>query len=156
MASVPTTTRAGMLQRTAANPDIILRFPPQKLDGRELATYAIDFVRRLTVVWYIGISEQPELRFETHSRNGYETMFIIAVCPSSRETANVEMAVLAQCRFSRLCSNATSGGEHASAGSPHFVYVCTRGSSLIRRSGLRSRRFVASVADDLLMFARGF
>jgi hypothetical protein len=105
--------------------------------------------------FYVGITEDPVLRFTepcegnmlSHS-DRYASMTIVQEALSSRETAATEREVIARCEveFPYRCNNVASGGQSASGGSPHYVYVCwqtgpLRLSSTVRllggRRGLR-------------------
>ena len=60
-------------------------------------------------------------------------MHVVAVCLTSRQTGQIERELISRSRTGHLCNNVGAGGERASAGSPHFVYLCTS-SGLLRRS----------------------
>ena len=61
-------------------------------------------------------------------------MTIVEMTTSSLLTAETERAVIAaaRARWPTLCSNIGAGGEHASAGSPHFVYIVWFPSGMLR------------------------
>ena len=62
-------------------------------------------------------------------------MYLLYVAETSMTTAAFEMAILRQFVFvSLLRENQSYGGECASSASPHYLYVCTRESGLLRGS----------------------
>jgi len=115
--------------------------------------HCMNFLGRIKgVAYYIGITESPPLRWESHSHK-YDLMYLVWVAQSSRETAALEKQLLDRVAFRSLsCENRSYGGERPSAGSPHFVYVCTRESGLMRGNyGVprRGGKWSASVEESL-------
>jgi hypothetical protein len=101
--------------------------------------HAADRVRgivRLGRTFYIGISENPGRRFGEHlgANPSWSRMLVLTQADSSRETANLEMQLLRLFGSAMECANNSTGGERASAGSPHYLYVLVGISGLIRRS----------------------
>jgi hypothetical protein len=101
--------------------------------------HAADRVRgivRLGRTFYIGISENPGRRFGEHlgANPSWSRMLVLTRADSSRETANLEMQLLRLFGSAMECANNSTGGERASAGSPHYLYVLVGQSGLIRRS----------------------
>lgn len=84
---------------------------------------------------YVGITENPERRFAEHlaTNASWQTCRILVQAPTSRESSAIERFVIARIRDRfLLCSNDGPGGERASQGMPHFVYLLV-GGSLLRR-----------------------
>ena len=84
---------------------------------------------------YVGITENPRRRFDEHlaANSAWETCRVLVQAPTSRETAAIERFLISRIRDRFfLCSNYGPGGERASQGMPHFVYVVV-GGSLLRR-----------------------
>ena len=143
----------GMRARVAASGDIFWRLPERALDEAGMLEHCCSVVRRCTSgrTFYIGITEQPPLRWESHAGAGYVVMYVIACAVSSTVTAGLERSLID--RF-RVCgwrlANLSSGGDRASAASPHFVYVVVRGDALTRRAGGGAGRCNgSSVAETL-------
>ena len=90
--------------------------------------------------FYIGITEDPLSRW--YGRDGvpghcraYSYMIVLYEARSSSSTATLERLLIAHYHepgFLR-CLNVGRGGERASAGSPHYLYVAFRQDVLIRR-----------------------
>ena len=95
-------------------------------------------INNIQVVFYIGITEDPNGRWEKHNADqtvGPEpNMVVLIEAESSRLTAALEIQLLAQYLPHMRCANRSSGGEGASAGSPHYLYVLRASSPLLRRS----------------------
>jgi hypothetical protein len=72
--------------------------------------------------FYIGITERPLDRFHSHRCNGYCQM-ALWVFPSSLESASLEKALIERFKGNLHMQNVGSGGERASCGKPHFLYV---------------------------------
>ena len=90
--------------------------------------------------FYIGITENPVRRWAEHQLPGHhtwDTMEILVKAPSSAVTGPIEKDLIEEFRGHFLCHNVGRGGEHASAGMPHFAYLLV-GPALLRRSTRRS------------------
>ena len=86
------------------------------------------------VTFYIGISENPQRRWAEHAVSGHwAKMEVLVSAPSSRETGELERRLIARFSHHFLCTNAGAGGEHASPGRPHYLYVLVGQSGLLRR-----------------------
>jgi hypothetical protein len=116
------------------------------VDGTVSYTDALALARRRVerevssgVAFYIGISENPERRFEEHLCSGvnWAEQIILVEASSSRTTASLERDLLAEFGKRFACTNASSGGERASSGSPHFLYLLLACNGLHRRSSVR-------------------
>ena len=89
--------------------------------------------------FYVGITENPPRRWDEHmSATGvsWEGMEILVKAPSSALTKSIEQDLLERWGGQFLCHNIGKGGERASAGMPHFVYVLV-GPPLQRRPASR-------------------
>jgi hypothetical protein len=108
--------------------------------------------------FYIGITENPARRFEQHSAN-WRNMIVIHSAPSSSETSSLEKSLIERFKLNLMCHNVGAGGEHASAGSPHFLYVLKNlpwGAGQLYRSNFRGstkQNRLPKLSDDLF---RGF
>ena len=94
-------------------------------------------VRAESFCFYIGITECPSRRFEMHQAAGsWARMVVLCKARSSRETAFLERALIKEHldRLNLRCTNFGPGGECASAGSPHFLYLLIGHSNLLRGS----------------------
>ena len=126
---------SSLLKAVASNRDVAFDLPTVQPETRdEWVTHCIGAIRRRSRAFYIGISEQPLLRWEYHACDGFVEMHILLVASSSAHTAWVEMALIASCRGNLRCSNIGAGGERASRGSPHYLYVVWRCNALMRRA----------------------
>ena len=86
--------------------------------------------------FYIGITENPPRRWDEHRDTpgtSWERMTVLVQAPSSAVTKAIEQELLEQWSGKFLCHNVGKGGEHASAGGPHFVYILV-GPPFLRRS----------------------
>ena len=86
--------------------------------------------------FYIGITENPVRRWHEHVHapgTSWECMEVLVPAPSSAVTKPIEQDLIQQWGGHFLCTNVGAGGERASAGMPHYVYVL-EGSALLRRS----------------------
>lgn len=129
---------------------IIWKMPTKTQDP---FAHCLEFLSKVSgVKYYIGITESPVLRWEAHSHR-YSYMYVVWVADSSRETAQLEMRLLDRLAFKSLsCENDSYGGERPSAGSPDFLYICTRESGLMRGTypePRRGSRMGASVLESL-------
>jgi hypothetical protein len=87
--------------------------------------------------FYIGITEHPRRRFDEHCTSAaWDRMVVLVQASSSRTTAYLERGLIAEFggRYPFQCLNRGPGGERASAGSPHYLYVLLSQLSLLRRS----------------------
>ena len=75
--------------------------------------------------FYVGITQDPARRWEQHqARNSsWSHMTVVVEARDSVATSTVEMQTLVFWRGDPLCLNRSSGGESATPGSPHYVYV---------------------------------
>ena len=75
--------------------------------------------------FYVGITRDPARRWEQHhARNSsWSHMTVVVEARDSVATSTVEMQTLVFWRGDPLCLNRSSGGESATPGSPHYVYV---------------------------------
>ena len=109
------------------------------LDGRTSYEAALHIARRRILsaisddlAFYLGITENPARRFSDHIRH-WDQYIILVEAGSSRITASMEIALLRELGGRRGCHNVGLGGETASAGSPHYLYLCASTMSLLRR-----------------------
>ena len=89
--------------------------------------------------FYVGITENPPRRWDEHRHTrgtNWECMTVLVQAPSSAATKPIEKELLERWSGKFLCHNIGKGGERASAGMPHFVYVLA-GPPLLRRSAAR-------------------
>ena len=117
----------GLMADVGRCPDVQFRFPRVE-PGTERA-----WLDHCLSVWrgcsghgsfYWGITESPMARWEQHSST-YDMMRICAVAQSSRQTASLEVGLIAATRRSVHCNNYGPGAECRSGGSPHFLYLCS-------------------------------
>ena len=139
---------SAMQRHIHARPDIVVRFPDSPREDVAVP-HAARIIGRLTTSFYIGITERPSERFDMHSFTGFEYMILVAVASSSRRTSLWERDLIRRFSDSSLRENVGRGGEHASAGSPHFVYVVVRPTGLWRRSGAVRGRGMETVQETL-------
>ena len=73
----------------------------------------------------VGITRDPARRWEQHQvrNSSWSHMTVFVEARDSVATSSVEMRTLAFWRADTLCQNRSSGGESATPGSPHYVYV---------------------------------
>ena len=152
------------LAQISSCPDVGFRFPeaePQSTS--EWVAHCLGVFRSCATggSYYWGITENPLRRWEECHCLTYSRMHVVAVCLTSRQTGQIERELISRSRTGHLCNNVGAGGERASAGSPHFVYLCTS-SGLLRRSraggggrGGRGRTRMGSVMDDIAWFGGG-
>lgn len=107
-------------------------------DSFEQCCLRIDRVIARGWRFYIGISENPERRFEEHlgSRCGWSMMEVLVQAWDSRTTAELERRLIGRYHHELLCQNVGRGGERASASSPHYLYVLMAADSRLRRNHL--------------------
>ena len=84
--------------------------------------------------FYLGITENPDRRFGEHleANPGWAYMNVLVQAPSSRHTAALEMCLLVTYGPSLQCLNKSAGGERASSGTPHYLYMLVADNGLIR------------------------
>ena len=143
---------SGLRQQIACYNGIVWKMPQRVEDP---FTHCMSLLGRLVrndCCYYVGITESPIRRWEAHARK-YTTMYLVYVAETSRTTAALEMAVLNKVAFGSLkCENDSRGGEAASSGSPHYLYVAARESGLMRgnyREPKRSRLRTADVMEEI-------
>ena len=85
--------------------------------------------------FYIGITENPGLRWANEHAHRWDFLEILAEAPTSYTTASLEVRLLSDFLHVFTCENNSPGGESASGGSPHFCYVVVRCNGLLRRRG---------------------
>ena len=76
--------------------------------------------------FYIGITENPVRRWDEHLQADsmrWMRMDLLVRARSSAITAPIEKALVGCFKNVFLCHNLGHGGEHASAGMPHYVYL---------------------------------
>ena len=132
---------AGMMRATIAPPGvgslgrIDWRCPAADADPYNHCCQVINEIS--SAPFYIGITECPERRLEDHDGTGtcgfQPDMVALVEARTSRDTAALERALLRTYRHYPMCHNVSAGGEGASWGSPHFLYVLRASSPLIRR-----------------------
>ena len=149
---------SGHRQQIAAYDGLVWKMP---LCHEDPLTHCMCLLRRLVrndSCYYVGITESPIRRWEAHSRK-YTTMYLVYVAATSRTTASLEMAILHKVAFgSLMCENNSLGGEAASSGTPHYLYVAVRESGLRRgnyREPKRSRFGSCDVAEDIRRWGGG-
>ena len=84
------------------------------------------------VVFYLGVTDNLARRFSDHFRN-WDQYVLVVEAGSSRITASMEIELLRELGGQRNCQNGGLGGETASAGSPHYLYLRVATMSLMRR-----------------------
>lgn len=106
-------------------------------DALEHSRAAISQIIRRGLPFYIGITEHPQRRWLEHCEQGlgmWARMDVLVQAPRSSITASLERQLLQIHRAHPYCTNVASGGERASAGSPHYLYVLVgQAPGLIRR-----------------------
>ena len=105
--------------------------------GDDLFNHCCRIINDIQVVFYIGITGDPNRRWEEHNADqtvGPEpNMVMLIEAESSRVTAALEIQLLALYLSYMRCANRSSGGERASTDSPHYLYVLVASSPLLRR-----------------------
>ena len=88
--------------------------------------------------FYIGISENVVNRWMgtagmTGHRRGWDGMTVLYEASTSRQTGALERQLIAHFMpHSLTCHNVGCGGERASAGSPHYLYIVWKDNALLR------------------------
>ena len=95
--------------------------------GDDAFNHCCRVINAITGVFYVGITETPRRRFLEHSELspvGPDPIMVVLVeAETSATTAALEMQLLEKYRYMSRCANLSGGGEGASGGSPHFLYV---------------------------------
>ena len=81
---------------------------------------------------YLGITENYHRRWEEHSTM-WDYMVVLFEARTSQITGQLERQLLSEFRGHLLCQNYGPGGERASCGSPHYLYMVVRLNGLVRR-----------------------
>ena len=130
---------------------VISRLPAVGVEGADLEAHCRRIVASKRGAFYIGITEAPMVRWagKAGHRREWDGMDVIAAFVSSAESGAMERVLISAFTgrdrsaaplsdllgpSPRRCQNIGRGGEHASVGSPHFVYVVWRFNTLLRRS----------------------
>ena len=96
------------------------------------------FINSLTGSFYVGITENVVRRYDEHIESSLcgpaPIMVVLVQADSSATTAALERQLLAAYLYSPCCMNVGRGGERASGGSPHYLYVLKSTTPLLRRS----------------------
>ena len=135
--------RAADLERLWQDPRIFVRLPDASADAFAHCRQQVSAIARVGGgrAFYIGITEDPPRRWEEHQRVYSGGMVVLIEASSSRITSDLEVRLL-EVFLPRpgilsaghsLCRNMGRGGERASAGSPHYLYVVYRPDVLLRR-----------------------
>jgi hypothetical protein len=106
-------------------------------DALLIARRRVWAVVRSGQAFYIGITESPHRRFREHCEGRgqvWESMVVLVQAATSATTASMERALLREFGDRTRCHNISAGGEGASSGSPHFLYILTGGHNPLRRS----------------------
>ena len=115
-------------------------------------------INAITGAFYVGITEDPRRRFLEHcdlSPVGPDPLMVVLVeAETSATTAALEQQLLQRFRYMIRCANVSGGGERASGGSPHYLYVLEGRSNLIRRGRRGVGGFPAGDGCDLIRRAR--
>ena len=116
--------------------------PSARASAHSFAAGKIAVIARSGVSFYIGITENHVRRLEEHLASGrhWSRMVLLVEAVSSRDTAALEVQLIAQFRAYSTCLNIGRGGECASAASPHFLYVMVGQNGLLRRAARRGTR----------------
>ena len=105
--------------------------------GDDLFNHCCRIINDIQVVFYIGITGDPNRRWEEHNADqtvGPEpNMVMLIEAESSRVTAALEIQLLALYLSYMTCATRSPGGERASTDSPHYLYVLVASSPLLRR-----------------------
>ena len=88
--------------------------------------------------FYIGITENPQRRWDQHVERGMWTCMQVLVCaPGAWVTTQLERRLLDKFKHCVGCHNVGHGGECASRGRPRYLYLLLNNSGLLRRTGTR-------------------
>jgi hypothetical protein len=109
-------------QLSARSPVVQLMAPTSNLEAAAEAKVLDQLRSNPGLHFYIGISERPEERFETHQANGF-TKFWVYTFVSSAGSASAEKALISRLQKFHQCLNVGPGGERASKGQPHYLYI---------------------------------
>ena len=83
---------------------------------------------------YVVIAENVARRWSEHAPL-WDRLDVLVEARTSETTAQLERQLLSEFGGHHLCQNAGLGGESASSGSPHFLYMVVPHNGLIRRPG---------------------
>lgn len=112
--------------------DSVDRLTPSWEDNVEMVTNVVRSIVSSSTEFKIGITLDPRWRFFQCANGDYEKKFrrmtIVYVAPVSNpyrlhSTGMMEKALIAVFKGTRGCLNIADGGEGASKGSPHFLYI---------------------------------
>ena len=137
------------LMRIHASIEISLKLPVCPPDDEvDWLDHCRAIVRRVSDgTFYIGIANDPPKRFQQHACNGFDRMTVLAAVESSSVSGRLERGLLSEYLGKNTCMNTGAGGESASPGSPHFVYVVWREDGMMRRAHGGSSKWSADSAD---------
>ena len=86
-------------------------------------TIQVKLTLRPSIPYYVGITENPAMRFNEHQvTSGFNAMHVW-LFSDSHDSAACEVAVLKNVCQLGSCRNKSKGGECRSSGKPHFMYV---------------------------------
>jgi len=86
-------------------------------------TIQVKLKLRPSIPYYVGITENPAMRFDEHQvASGFNAMHVW-LFSDSHESAACEVSVLKNVSHLGSCQNKSKGGERRSSGKPHFMYV---------------------------------
>ena len=86
-------------------------------------TIQVKLKLRPSIPYYVGITENPAMRFNEHQvTSGFNAMHVW-LFSDSHDSAACEAAVLKNVCHLGSCQNKSKGGERRSSGKPHFMYV---------------------------------
>ena len=91
-----------------------------------VVSHRIRYIIATGAAFYIGITENPGLRWANEHARCWDFLEILA---------SMEVRLLSDFLHVFTCENNSPGGESASGGSPHFCYVVVRCNGLLRRRG---------------------
>ena len=110
-----------------AGPNVFMMSRGDRDDVSAAAQHSDAVVRKIVARrkgFYVGITRDPARRWEQHQlRRIWSHMTIVVEARDSSLSRAVEMQILLFWRGNQLCWNASGGGESATPGSPHYVYV---------------------------------
>ena len=110
------------------------RGDPQVEEAFDFCRRRLESIASIGEAFYIGITENPARRWEEHASRGlWSHLQVLVEGPHSGITSCLERRLVERFRDRLMCQNVGSGGECASAGRPHYLYVLVGASGLIRR-----------------------
>ena len=107
-----------------------ISIPTQTQSTYELCACRVRRALARGAMVYIGITENFHRRWEEHSTM-WDYMVVLLEARTSQITAQLERQLLSE--FRERCQNLGPGGERASCGSPHYLYMVVRLNGLIRQ-----------------------